>query len=218
MLSIKFSPLNMTSKISRNLLFDLGNVIIDLDIEGAIQKLEQLLKPEANKAVIDKVILDYECGRVSTEIFINTILSQCHRKAQALDVIEAWNSMLVQIPGYRLDMLRMLREKYNVYLLSNTNALHLEWLRRYVDRTYNVRDFEKEHFHKAYYSHLIGDRKPLPSIFKHIIDDSLMTPALTLYMDDIKENLDTAEQLGFRTYLVKPGEEIAEYLKVEGYY
>ncbi len=203
---------------ARNLLFDLGNVIIDLDVEGAFEKLGRLFRKDADKAIIDKVLIEYECGRISTETFIRELAHQSKNQVQSSDIIEAWNSMLVGIPVYRLEMLRMLREDFNVYLLSNTNALHLDWVRQYVKKTHQVNDFEKEHFHQAYYSHLVGDRKPLPSIFKHIIDDSFMTPALTLYMDDIKENLDVAKKLGFKTYLVKPGEEIAEYLKLEGYY
>ncbi|HUR30755.1 MAG TPA: HAD family phosphatase [Saprospiraceae bacterium] len=208
----------MNSSKARNLLFDFGNVLIDLDVDGAFEKLQKLFRSDVDKKVIDKAIIDYECGRISTDIFINSLLSQCHGRAQALDIIEAWNSMLVGIPGYRLEMLRMLRQNYNVYLLSNTNALHLEWIHRYVKRVHKVSHFEKEFFHQAYYSHLVGDRKPLPSIFKFIIDDSFMTPALTLYMDDIQENLDVAEKLGFQTHLVQPGKDIAEYLKLEGYY
>src|SRR5688572_30678637 len=138
----------MSASKYRNLLFDLGNVIIDLDVDGAFEKLEKLFLPEVKKDFIDKTIFDYECGRISTEIFINKLLSQSHRKVQAVDIIEAWNSMLVSIPVYRLEMLRMLREKYNVYLLSNTNAMHLEWVHKYVDRTHSIRNFEKEHFHQ----------------------------------------------------------------------
>ena len=202
----------------RNLLFDLGNVIVDIDVDGAFEKLGKLFRNDADRSIIDKVLIDYECGRVSTDTFIRHLLDQSKNHTEGSDIIEAWNSMLVGIPVYRLEMLRMLRNDFNVYLLSNTNALHLEWIRQYVKKTHQVNNFEKEHFHQAYYSHIVGDRKPMPSIFKHIIDDSFMTPALTLYMDDIQENLDVAKKLGFKTYLVKPGEEIAEYLKVEGYY
>ena len=208
----------MKTNSIRNLLFDLGNVIVDLDTERAFAKLDQLFRPDADRSKVEKTMLEYECGRVSTDIFINTILSQSHRNAQAYDVIEAWNSMLVGIPEYRLEMLRMLLPEYNVYLLSNTNPLHLEWIHRYVNRIHGVKDFEKEHFHQAYYSHLVGDRKPMPSIFKHVIDDAFMTPGLTLYMDDLKENISVADKLGFKTFLVKPGVEIAEYLKVQGFY
>src|SRR5687768_11106552 len=182
----------MNSSTIRNLLFDLGNVIIDLDVDGALEKLNTLLIPEHDKTVIEKAIFDYESGRISTEIFLNKLLSQSHQKVQAFDIIEAWNSMLIGIPGYRLEMLRMLRQKFNVYLLSNTNPIHLDWVHKYLKRIHKIDRFEKDHFHQAYYSHIIGDRKPLPSIYKFIIDDSFMTPGLTLYMDDIKENLDVA--------------------------
>ncbi len=202
----------------RNLLFDLGNVIVDIDIDGAMSRLRGLFRSDAKQALIDKALTDYECGRISTDIFINTILSQSERRYQAIDVIEAWNSMLVGIPSYRLDMLEMLRSNYNVYLLSNTNALHLEWIHRYVRKIHHVDSFEKQYFDHAFYSHLVGDRKPNASLFKFITEDAFMTPALTLYMDDVQENLDVAGKLGFETYLVKPGEEITEYLKENGFF
>lgn len=202
----------------RNLLFDLGNVIVDIDIDGAYSRLRSLFHAEAKHELIEKAVLDYECGRISTDIFINTMLSQSERRNQAIDVIEAWNSMLIGIPPYRLDMLEKLRSNYNVYLLSNTNALHLEWIHRYVRKVHHVESFEKKYFDHAFYSHLVGDRKPNASLFKFITEDTFMTPALTLYMDDIQENLDVAAKLGFETYLVKPGEEIAEYLKERGFF
>ena len=202
----------------RNLLFDLGNVIVDIDIDGAFSRLRGLFHADAKYELIEKAFVDYECGRISTDIFINTMLRQSERKYQAIDVIEAWNSMLIGIPSYRLDMLEKLRSNYNVYLLSNTNALHLEWIHRYVRKVHHVDSFEKQYFDHAFYSHLVGDRKPNASLFKFVIEDAYMTPALTLYMDDVQENLDVASKLGFETYLVKPGEEIAEYLKERGFF
>ena len=202
----------------RTLLFDLGNVLVDIDIDGAHERLNQLFRKDAQRPVIEKAFIEYECGRISTDIFINTLLSQSEHKVQALDIIEAWNSMIVGIPDYRLEMLRLLKRKYSVYVLSNTNALHLEWIHRYVRKEHNVNDFEKELLDHAFYSHLVGDRKPNASLFKFITEDSFMTPALTLYMDDVQENLDVAGKLGFNTHLVKPGDEIAEYLKKQGYY
>ncbi len=202
----------------RSLLFDLGNVLVDIDIDGAHERLNQLFKKDAQRPLIEGTFIEYECGRISTDIFINTLLSQSERKVQALDIIEAWNSMIVGIPDYRLEMLRLLKRKYSVYVLSNTNALHLEWIHRYLRREHNVDDFEKELLDHAFYSHLVGDRKPNASLFKFITEDSFMTPALTLYMDDVQENLDVAGKLGFNTHLVKPGDEIAEYLMKQGYF
>lgn len=202
----------------RSLLFDLGNVIVDIDIDGAHDRLNQLFRKDAERPVIERAFIEYECGRISTDIFINTLLKQSERKVQALDVIEAWNSMIVGIPDYRVEMLRQLKRKYSVYVLSNTNSLHLEWIHRYVQRVHKIESFEQELLDHAFYSHLVGDRKPNISLFKFITEDSFVTPALTLYMDDVQENLDVAGKLGFHTHLVKPGEEIAEYLKKQGYF
>lgn len=202
----------------RNLLFDLGNVIVDIDIDGAYSRLRSMFHADAKHELVEKAFLDYECGRISTDIFINTMLSQSERRYQAIDVIESWNSMLIGIPPYRLEMLEKLRSVYSVYLLSNTNALHLEWIHRYVRKVHQVDSFEKQYFDHAFYSHIVGDRKPNASLFKFVIEDAFMTPALTLYMDDVQENLDVADKLGFETYLVKPGEEIVEYLKEKGFY
>jgi len=202
----------------RNLLFDLGNVIVDIDVDGAHDRLGKLFRSDVKGEITDKAFLDYESGKISTDIFINTLLSQCDHRVQAIDIIEAWNSMLTGVPPHRLEMLTRLKTNYSVYILSNTNAMHLEWINRYVKKAHHAAHFDNRYFDHAYYSHEVGDRKPNASIFKFIIEDAFMTPALTLYMDDMQENLDVAQKLGFQTYLVKPGEEIAEYLKLEGFY
>jgi glucose-1-phosphatase len=202
----------------RNLLFDFGNVLIDIDVPGAIEQLKSLVKKDNAEQVFQEALLKYETGKISTDIFINTLLSQCGPNVQALDIIEAWNSMLIGIPEYRLEMLTMLRPNYNLYLLSNTNELHIEWITRYLHRRHGIHDFEKRFFDGVYYSHLVKDRKPNPSIFQHVMTDALLTPSLTLFMDDVQENLDAANQLGFGTHLVKEKEDIAEFLKVEGFY
>ena len=202
----------------KNLLFDFGNVIIDIDIEGAIAQVRSMLREDADHTAIQKALIDYECGRISTEIFINHILRQSDRKYQAIDVIEAWNGMLIGIPRYRLVMLEMLRTNYNVYLLSNTNELHIEWVHRYFLRAHKVSNFEETYFDEVFYSHVIGDRKPNTSIFKYVSEEVFMTPELTLFMDDMEENIEVAAELGFHAFHVKPGVEVAEYLKLEGFY
>lgn len=208
----------MVSKQIRNLLFDFGNVIIDIDVEGAIERLTQLGRPDGDRSAVQRILIEYECGRVSTDIFINTILREARPDVQAIDVIDAWNSMLLGIPGYRLVMLQQIRTQYGLYMLSNTNELHLEWVYRHLKSRHGVKEFEKEFFDGVYYSHIVGDRKPLPSIFKHVIEDAYLTPEMTLFLDDVAENIQTAQQLGFHTYQVRPDQDIAEYLKIEGYY
>ena len=208
----------MLSKQYRNLLFDFGNVLIDLDIPLAYKRMRELFTKETGLEVFSEALVKYEMGKTSTDIFINTLLSQCSPKVQALDIIEAWNSMLIGIPDYRLEMLTMLRPKYNLYLLSNTNELHMEWIHQYLQKKHGVADFEKRYWDGVYYSHQVKDRKPHPSIYQYVIKNAPLDPSVTLFFDDMSDNLNAARELGFGTHLVKEKEEIAEFLKVEGFY
>jgi len=200
-----------------NLLFDLGNVIIDLDIPRTRERLLGMLTdPDDFQPILDSII-KYESGRIGTELFINQVLARSHRGTQALDVIEAWNAMLLGLPPHRLEMLLELRKDHGVFLLSNTNELHLTWVHRYLDREHGVTDFESTFFDRAFYSHLMRDRKPNPSIYETVARETGIEPANMLFMDDMPDNLVPAETLGFRTYQVGEGEDVAEYLRASGY-
>ena len=200
------------------LLFDLGNVLIDIDVPRTRDNLIRLLRDPDNFDPVQEAILKYECGLIRTDLFVNQILSQARRDVQAIDVIEAWNSMLIGMPPHRLDMLLQLRERHKVYLLSNTNELHITWVHRYLAREHGVERFEETYFDKAFYSHELKDRKPNPSIFQAVAREAGFDPADTLFMDDMPENLVPAEALGFRTHLVQEGEEIGQFLLEEGYW
>lgn len=204
----------MLLKKYKNLLFDFGKVIIDIDDVGAIERVKKLLD---NESAFEEALPKYEIGKISTDTFINKLLSQAKPKVQALDVIQAWNSMLIGIPEHRLDMLKALKPNYNLYLLSNTNELHIEWIRRHLLNKHGVKDFEKEYWTKIYYSYLIGERKPNPPIFQYVIKDAAIIPQETLFMDDTEEHLYAASQLGFDTHLVREKDEIGEFLKKEGF-
>jgi putative hydrolase of the HAD superfamily len=115
-------------------------------------------------------------------------------------------------------MLEILKTRYAIYLLSNTNALHLARAFDDLEKDHGVTDFDAQYFDTTYYSHLIGFRKPDPAAFRHVIEDSFLTPEYTLYIDDMPENIRAARKLGFQTHLSPPDEEIAEFLKREGFY
>lgn len=206
----------------RNFLFDFGNVIIDLDIDGATERIRALMDPDQNGPDVEQSILTaiekFETGAISREVFLNALLRHARPGTQALDVIRAWNSMLVGIPVYRLGMLEKLKSTYGVYLLSNTNELHLEWVYRHLDRELNIDHFDGRFFDATYYSHLIGHRKPDRSCYTYVIRESMITPEKTLFIDDNPENIEAAAQLGFRTHLSPAGEEIAEVLRRKKYF
>jgi putative hydrolase of the HAD superfamily len=204
------------------LLFDFGNVIIDIDIPGATSRLESLVKdgynlPKARNQMKDLVIA-LETGQIAAAAFTDGMLEMSRSDVRPEDVEEAWNSMLIGIPRYRLAMLEVLKERYSVQMLSNINPLHMDWVHAHLRNSHGVTDFESRYFTGVYYSHLIGRRKPDADAFEFVIEDSFLTPGNTLFIDDMPENIAAAKRLGFQTHLSLPEEEIAEYLKVNDYY
>jgi putative hydrolase of the HAD superfamily len=206
----------------RNLLFDLGNVIIDIDIKGAKFNIEALLDPKYPGKEVEsylyQAIHQFEVGEIDREVFLQAMLKYALPEVSSSDMIEAWNSMLIGIPIYRLTMLEKLRQDFNVLLLSNTNAIHLEWVYDHMNRHFGEPEFEQKYFDDTYYSHLIKSRKPDAKCFQIVLDQSYITPEKTLFIDDFEENIIAAHKLGFKTHLNPAGEEIAEVLKVKGFY
>lgn len=187
----------------KNILFDLGNVIIDIDIPLAIENLAYLMKKPDNFDPVLKAILAYETGAIATELFINRIIRDARPSVQAIDVIEAWNSMLIGIPPHRLVMLDELKPHYSLFVLSNTNPLHLEWIHTHLKEIHQIDDFEGKYFQKVFYSHLVKDRKPNASIYETVLKEANLKATETLFLDDMEDNIESASALGFKTHLVE---------------
>jgi len=203
-----------------NILFDFGNIIIDIDIPGAIERIGSLKRNDVSEQDYDSHIRDlvrkYEVDAISTDLFINGILKLSDVKVQARDVIDAWNSMLVGIPAYRLTMLQQLRGKFGLFMLSNTNYMHIEWVHAHLKRDHDIHDFETRYFDEVYYSHLIKARKPDHGSFRLVAREAMITPSKTLFIDDNEENIAAADLLGFQTLLSPPEKDVAEDLKLMG--
>jgi len=205
-----------------NILFDFGNVIIDIDIPGAIDRIAAFRSPKVSEETYDrelrKLVRKYEVDAISTDLFINGILKYADVSVQARDVIVAWNSMLVSLPEYRLTMLERLKDRFGLFMLSNTNYLHIEWVHEYLRTTHHIEDFESRFFDVVYYSHLIKARKPDSKAFEYVIEDAMITPEKTLFIDDNEANIETASDLGFQTLLSPSDKDVAEDLKLLGLY
>ena len=205
-----------------NLVFDIGNVLLDLDIPSAqallVARRRADLSEEAFLSAVTPVVHAFECGNVDSDVFVEQVLVHCQPGTEPSVIQEIWNDMLLTIPAYRLGMLTALRERFNLFALSNTNALHLERFHQHLETAHGITDFEKAFFDEVYYSHLLGMRKPDPKIYRHVIEDALITPKRTLYIDDSSDCIEAARKLGFQTMHSSADHEVAEALKLLGYY
>ncbi|MFH4968787.1 HAD family phosphatase [Gaetbulibacter sp. M240] len=186
------------------LIFDFGNVFLNLDIEGAMSKTLETLKV---KDLSNDMLLtnnQYETGAISTETFIEFYQNKFPNISETT-WIPLWNSMLKDFPRYRLDFLKDLRRsnKFKLILFSNTNDIHIKWVKK------NVLFYEtfKSNFDSFYLSHEVRRRKPDTSTYQFILTENDLNPENCLFIDDNLDNIKGAAQLGIHTWHIDPQKE-----------
>ncbi|MCK6693201.1 MAG: HAD family phosphatase, partial [Thermoanaerobaculia bacterium] len=180
----------------RNIVFDFGNVLFDLDLPAIGREIQRLVGDQyesvRERLQQSGVFELYETGGLSTEEFVDAIRFAGPAPLSAGQVIAAWNSIFIGMPAERFDMLLRLRRHYNVFLLSNINELHAAWIDDYLLREHGISDFQSRYFDGVYYSHLIRLRKPDREIYEYVLADAEILPGETLFIDDLEENVNAA--------------------------
>jgi glucose-1-phosphatase len=192
----------------KNLVFDFGGVLVDLDKERCVNHFKTLGAADIEQllGVYTKTgfFQDYEKGNISDDNFRKQLRSHVKSNVSDAALDEAWNSFLVGIPSNKLECLLQLRRKYNVFLLSNTNFIHWDYScnNMFTYNGYKVDDF----FDKIFLSFKMHEAKPDISIFKTVLSETNINPEETLFLDDSQDNCNTATTLGIHTKLIKPKE------------
>lgn len=203
-------------KSVQNIIFDLGGVILNIDYfqtENAFKKLGIINFAELytfNHA--SRLFEDYETGKLSSEEFVEALKKQAPCPLQDRQIIEAWNKMLLDFPLERLQLLQQLRGQYEIYLLSNTNALHLEAFNKILMESRGIPSLGTL-FEKTYYSHLVGLRKPGKEIYELVLQENGLDPAKTLFIDDNRENIEGAKETGLKTIWLQPPQTILDIFR-----
>jgi glucose-1-phosphatase len=197
----------LNTQKTENILFDLGGVIINLDPDHAFELFSQLFGRDVRSHMMDDIhnhqfFQQFELGKISEEEFRDSLrnLTKTNYEDALLD--RAWNAMLGNIPPERIQWIEALSKQYNVAILSNTNSIHIRRFNEIFSQSSSY-EHPKELFHRVYYSHEIGDRKPNKSCFQIVLDDLGMKPENTLFLDDNADNIKTANEMGIKTVWVK---------------
>lgn len=185
------------------IIFDFGNVFINLDATALLEALKKLGITDWNEE-LDRLNQEYETGKMEELAFIQGIQKQIPH-ADLIQIREAWNAILLDFPLERLEFLQMLTSKYKLYLLSNTDATHIEKFEHKVGQSF-AREFYSC-FEKVYFSFEFGFRKPEAKAFQFVLNNHNLTPKKTLFIDDKLENIKAAEELGIQTWHLQVGQE-----------
>ncbi|WP_411031007.1 HAD family hydrolase [Spongiimicrobium sp. 3-5] len=189
----------------KNIIFDFGDIFIDLD-KPATQLQMMRFGYEGLSTKVLKLAMDYEQGLVTTDSFITNMI-KFFPKATKKDLIMAWNAIIRYFPDYRLEFIENLAttKRYRLFLLSNTNALHIDQ----VKHNMGVEKYQrfKNCFEQFYLSHEINLRKPNAEIYQFVLRENGLEAKETFFVDDTKENTLAAERLGIRSWNLKVGQE-----------
>lgn len=185
------------------IIFDFGDVFLNLDKEAPRREFKKLGLKEWTPE-LEQLNYQYEIGKIDELEFMSSIQKHIGN-CDILAIREAWNSLLLDFPLYRLEFLQLVSTKYKLFLLSNTDQTHIDKFEHKVGQSF-ARDFYSC-FEKVYFSFDIHMRKPDENAFKYVLNSHNLTPKKTLFIDDKKEHTEAAKKLGLLTWNLQVGKE-----------
>jgi len=201
----------------KNIFFDLGGVLLDIDFKKTFDAFEALGIPDAHninsRPEVLGLFIDLECGMFTASQFLGRfrelVLSSTgpgfrrddNRTITDQEIIDAFNALLLDfIPGH-IELVQKLSTKYRVFLLSNTNAIHAECYNGRLKKNYGIENLDAL-MEKAFYSHDLGCRKPDHQIYLKALEQSGVKAEESLFIDDLQENVEAARECGMESVKV----------------
>jgi len=185
----------------RNIIFDLGGVILDIDLKRTELAFAALGIGNFNQyytlQTATPVFENLEMGKITPETFYDEFRQIAQLPLGNESIRDAWNALLLEFIPERIDLIKQLKQRYNIYLLSNTNQIHYN----YFANAYNEQiggEFDSL-FTKSYYSYQLGMRKPSKEIFEKVIQNENLEAAKTVFIDDSEANIQGARLAGLQT-------------------
>ncbi len=197
----------------KNIIFDMGNVLFSIDYKKTEDAFEALgynnFAEMYSQFTADALFEKLETGKITNADFYKTMIESHSSTINEKQIDTAWNGMLLHWRIESLNFLEPLSKKYKIFLLSNTNDIHLQAVLKLL-KVQTGRESIDDLFTVAYYSHKIKYRKPNADIFEFVLKDANIKASETLFIDDLENNIQTAAALGFKTHLLLEGEKIEE--------
>ena len=197
----------------KNIIFDFGGVILNIDYkltEAAFTKLGVKNFAEIYSQAIQNNLFDQlEKGLITPTDFRKEVRKFITREVSDLQIDEAWNSMLLDLPDERVALLSDLKKKYQLFLLSNTNEIHFNTFSNYMQNKFKC-DLFSDLFIKAYFSHKVKMRKPDAEIFELVLKEQNLHREETLFIDDSIQHIESAKKLGLQTLFLVKGKTILD--------
>jgi putative hydrolase of the HAD superfamily len=199
----------------KNIIFDLGGVLLDIDYQAPVLAFEQLgyqgFENMYSQTGVNDLFGKLETGNISEALFLEELQKMNAATISIEQLTRAWNAIIGEWRLQSLAYVKELKKQYHLYLLSNTNTIHYQAFHRSLERATGNSDLES-YFNKAYYSHEIHLRKPDKDVYEFVLADAGMKREETLFVDDSLVNIDMSEKLRIPSHLLAKGEKIETIL------
>ncbi len=198
------------------IVLDFGGVLYNIDYDAparafralGMTNFREIYSQASQTDLFDRL----EVGDISNDDFIEQLRAYTPAGTSAGQVLHAWNVILLDIPKKRIDFVHELKSRYRMFLLSNTNAIHVAEFEKDIDRTMGLAYFRSA-FEKIHYSNVLGRKKPYPETYLHVCGLHGLAPERTLFIDDSVQHVRGALAAGLHAYhLEVPQEELSEVM------
>ena len=195
----------------KNILFDLGGILYHISYQKTIDAFTKLGIKNAsqiyNQQSQSQLFSLFETGKIDESEFLND-LQKINPNIPQKDLKIAWNSMLIGMPKQYINLLNELKNNYRLFLLSNANSTHIDYVKKDLKISLGINSIES-YFEKAYFSHEIGMRKPHPETFDWVLNDAKIKAKETLFIEDTLQHIEGAKSIGLKTLHLKTNEAIS---------
>jgi glucose-1-phosphatase len=210
-----FFMLQIQKSEIKNIIFDLGGVLLNINPLLSLLELEKLSGFNQEELLLKlagaKIFEKFDTGSLNPAQFRDELCRILNHEVSDHEIDRVWNKLLQDFPFPRVELLKQIKRNYRIYLLSNTNIIHF--------RHWSLKFFEKygfqmtDLFDQLFLSHEIGIHKPDDGIYLHVLQTAGLVPAETLFFDDSLANIEAAERLGITGIHIRDGHEVTEYFE-----
>ena len=187
----------------KNIILDLGGVLLPINYNAPVIEFEKLgigdFKLLFSQAKQSTLFDDFEMGKIDANDFRNWINEISKLKLSDSEINNAWNSILLDFPAERKIVLEKLSKKYKLFLLSNTNEIHISSFEKSIQNKFGY-NFFNDVFAKVYYSSRVGMRKPDKAIFDFVLNENKLNPSETVFIDDSIQHVHGANKSGIQAH------------------
>lgn len=202
----------------KNIIFDLGGVIINIDVIRTAQAFAKMtgkpLDEVQERIAALNIFYKYEVGELNDESFRELIRGFLEVEINDAEIDKAWNTLLLDIPKERIELLTQLKTKYRLFMLSNTNFIHYKEVENILQKNCGLSSFS-EIFEKIYLSYEINYCKPDKQTYEYVLNDKKLLAEDTLFIDDNLSNIEAASLLGINTIHLQPPDTILDIFNGE---